>query len=313
MDPDQFRRFTRIFEDRGMQEWLRNLQRPETQRWMTALQSSGIQSWMKDLPRPEMERHLLNFQRPEMQGFLEHVQRPDVLKHMKEIWDFRNVMKHELPITGYRLPPAVFRPAIDPNLNMGQAAAEAAKSAQAMQLGSATTNLAKSLRLDLPTDALASAQYAALRHTLENPAWLETVRELARSPLAEIQARYVETMRDATQLLSDETIQRLVELAESANLIEEGMDAAEDSDSPLEAVVTSEAVEYMGLDASNVVDTLVPVLQWAILVFSIALVMTFSAPNYKEYKQPLTETLVSRPHHGSPTTREQPTVREQQA
>lgn len=290
MDPKQFNQLRKIFEDRGMQEWARNLQRPETQRWMKDLQSSGMREWFKTLQQPKMQEHLLNLQRPEMQGFLKYLQRPETQRRMKDLWGLQDVMKRKWPITGHRLPPAVFSPSINVNQGLARAAAEAAKSAQAAQLRSATENLAKSFSVNLPTEALASAQYSALRHAMGTPAWTSALRELTRSPFNEAQARYAETMRDATRLLSDETIRRLMELAESAELIEEGIDTAEETDSPLEDVVTEET-EYMGLDVSTAVDMLLPILQWSIVVLSVAWIMASTNPMYKEYKEPLTKTL----------------------
>ncbi len=128
MDPDQFRHIKRMFENRGMQEWLRNLQRPETQAWLKNLQSSGMQAWMKNLPRSGMEEHLHNFQRPEMQGFLRYIQRSETQQWMKDLSGFQNVMKHELPISEFRLPPSVFAPPIEGDSGLARAAAEAAKS-----------------------------------------------------------------------------------------------------------------------------------------------------------------------------------------
>ncbi len=126
---------------------------------------------------------------------------------------------------------------------------------------------------------------------METPAWTSTLRELTRSPLTEMQARYAESMRDAARLLSDETIRRLMQLAESAELIEEGIDTAEGMDSPLEDVIPSEDVEYMGLDMDSAVDMLLPILQWTIVVLSVAWIMASSNPTYEQYKDLLTETL----------------------
>jgi hypothetical protein len=201
------------------------------------------------------------------------------------------VMKHEWPSTEYRLPPAVFSPSINVNQNMAQAVAEAARSAQAAEFKNATQCLAKSININLPTEALASAQYAALRHAMRTPAWTNALRELTRSPLTEMQAHYAETMRDAGRLLSNETIRRLMELAESAELIEEGFDVAQETDSPLEDVITEEGVDYLGLDISRAVDRLLPILHWTVVVLSVTLVMASTNPLYEDYKDRVTVTL----------------------
>ncbi len=105
MDPEQLNHLRKIFENRGMHEWLKNLQRPESQRWMKHLQSSGMQDWLRNAQRSELQEHLHNLQRPETHGFLKYVQRPETQRWMKDLWGFQDLMKRDWPVAGYRLPP----------------------------------------------------------------------------------------------------------------------------------------------------------------------------------------------------------------
>jgi hypothetical protein len=226
-----------------------------------------------------------------MEQLLENVRRPIIAAATRDLLSFRDVIKQLKPMSQFRLPTAVYRPRIDLGENAAKAAFEAAQSAQAAQLKHVAKEVVNSFRVQVPAEALASAQYAAVRSMLEDPLWQRTVARLARAPMANAQKQYAETLRRATRLLSDETVRRMAELAESVQMLEQGAVAAEETDTLFEGMVTAEDVEPVALDPNSAIDTLLPFVRWAILILSIAAITAASDPNYAEYKEPIYDAL----------------------
>jgi hypothetical protein len=226
-----------------------------------------------------------------MEQLLENVRRPIIAAATRDLLSFRDVIKQLKPISQFRLPTAVYSPRIDLGENAAKAAFEAAQSAQAAQLKRVAEEVVNSFRVRVPAEALASAQYAAVRSMLQDPPWQRTVAQLARAPMANAQKQYAETLRRATRLLSDETVRRMAELAESVQMLEQGAVAAEETDALFEGMVTAEDVEPVALDPNSAIDTLLPFVRWTILILSIAAITAASDPNYAEYKEPIYDAL----------------------
>jgi hypothetical protein len=238
---------------------------------------------LQDASRVSSGRH--------MEQLLENVRRPIIAAATRDLLSFRDVIKQLKPISQFRLPTAVYSPRIDLGENAAKAAFQAAHSAQAAQLKRVAKEVVNSFRVQVPAEALASAQYAAVRRMLEDPPWQRTVAQLAQAPMANAQKQYAETLRRATRLLSDETVRRMAELAESVQMLEQGAVAAEETDTLFEGMVTAEDVEPVALDPSSAIDTLLPFVRWAILILSIAAITAASDPNYAEYKEPIYDAL----------------------
>jgi ABC-type lipoprotein export system ATPase subunit len=67
----------------------------------------------------------------------------------------------------------------------------------------------------------------------------QTIEQLATASLVDFRRQYAETLRQSIGLLSDETVRRMAELAESMQTIEQGTIAAEETTATLDDLVAA--------------------------------------------------------------------------
>lgn len=191
----------------------------------------------------------------------------------------------------FRLPPSALRPSITINENAVRAAVNAAKSAYSVQLKGATEQFANSVPINLAPAALASAQFTSLRRLLKAPLE-EATRAVLQGTQANVQGLYTESLRRTAELLSNVDVRRMIELAESAELIEEAIETSRETGASLEEVV-SEDIKLLSFNPSDAADALLPYVSWAIMILSVVLIMSYSNDSFAQYKEPTTVALAS--------------------
>jgi hypothetical protein len=155
----------------------------------------AIEQAVRHFQQPEVQDYPRNLQQPAVQEY-KNLRLLKVQEYLSSLLSFQDITRQQMTISKFRLPPAVFRVlAVAVNENSIQAVVEAANSAYATQLRSAAENPARSLNVDLSTEALASAQYAAVQRFLKT-SLSEVTREISQSTVADAQARYAESLRE---------------------------------------------------------------------------------------------------------------------
>ncbi len=224
------------------------------------------------------EQTLKHLQRPEMREYASSALRAEELAKQRQAETFR-----------YHAPPDALRSYATANETAVRASVEAANSAYSAQFRRAAEEAARSLSINLPPEAIISAQYIAAEQLLKEPV-REAARIAAQSVPADVQARYAETLRRAAEFLSNPDIRRMVELADPEELIDEALAPSQEAETTF-GEVAAEDIEIFDLDLSSADDALLPYVSWAILVLSLAWAVASSEPSFVQYKAPLAETL----------------------
>ncbi len=189
----------------------------------------------------------------------------------------------------YHVPPDALRAYATANETTVRAAVEAANSAYSAQFRRVAEEAARSVSINLPSEAIISAQYTAAEQLLKEPI-REAARIAAQGVTADVQARYAQTLLRTAELLSNPDIRRMVELADPEELIEEALATFQEAEGTF-GEVAAEDIETFDLDLSSAADALLPYLNWAILVLSLAWAVASSEPSFAQYKAPIAENL----------------------
>lgn len=190
----------------------------------------------------------------------------------------------------FRAIPEAFRvPVPDLNQLAVTTAADAARSQGAEQLRKTVADLRREIVPNLPTEALAAAQYASLQQLGRQPL-ADAARALTERPFASVQEQYAETMRRAADLLSNPDVRRMIELADPEELVGGALDTSVEAGTAI-GEVDAEDPASPSLDPGSAADALLPYVSYAILMISVALAVASGSSEFAQYQDALTEAL----------------------